>query len=335
MKKKALSLVLAVLLVLSFLSMNVSAMAETPERWDYSNISYDVSESGAQKAQLLRLQEDEPPILIEKVTTYHWNYGLGTEKAGEISIIEYKKTDGVWKKDHVCGSWKATGRNEYGIENVYWDAYPDFTMQPGHVYIVQPSDSSTWTYNADSNDRGMFEIHGVYVNGTDTDTKRTGGQVLDVVKMHGVDLSAWASPTPTATLSVTGEKITVDIPSFRHSGFSFTGLHLTGTVYGKPETKNDYTQTLFRLDGGFRYRFALENDDLVLRSYTVTNEASHPYWWDCMAQLYVYPDGHTDLTLDLYGDLDYRAAQGGNAEKQDVRIDTIYLGLNGECRMLN
>jgi|GEM_PF-2759779 len=169
MKKRWLSLLLALTMALS-LALPASAADDAVS---FSNINGDMAKNGPTQYKLLTLGEDKDPVLVEKITTYHWNDGLGTEKAGSISIIEYRMVDGNWKEYQTCGTWQATGRNYYGLENIYWDAYPNFTMQPGHAYIVKPSDRSTWSYNETSKNCGMFELTGRYV-------KNSGGSGINV-----------------------------------------------------------------------------------------------------------------------------------------------------------
>lgn len=85
---------------------------------EVSNINGDQTKNNPTNIRLLVMKEDSDPILVKKVTTYHWNDGLGTEKAGSISIIEYEQVNGAWKELQVCGTWKAAGRAYWAIENV-------------------------------------------------------------------------------------------------------------------------------------------------------------------------------------------------------------------------
>lgn len=154
---------------------------------EVSNINTDQTKNNPPEIRLLNLGADKDPVLVEKVTTYHWNGGLGTEKAGSISIVEYTQQDGKWKELRVCGTWAATGRSYWAIDNVYWDAYPNFVMQPGHAYIVRPSDKSTWSYNETSKNQGMFELYGNYQKNA---ANSSSGITNDFD--HGYKCSAWA-----------------------------------------------------------------------------------------------------------------------------------------------
>lgn len=189
MKRKLTSILAAFALLCSL------AMPALAEGYDVevSNINGDQTKNNPTNIRLLVMKEDSDPILVKKVTTYHWNDGLGTEKAGSISIIEYEQVNGEWKELQVCGTWKAAGRAYWAIENVYWDAYPDFVMLPGHAYIVKPSDTSQWSYNEGSQNRGMFELYGNYVpdyNAAGT-TPAASGNITNNFD-NGYQCSDWA-----------------------------------------------------------------------------------------------------------------------------------------------
>ena len=156
---------------------------------EVSNINADSPKNNPSEMRLLTMKSDVDPLLVEKVTTYHWNNGLGTDKAGSISIVEYTQQNGEWKELRVCGTWAATGRSYWGIDNVYWDAYPNFVMQPGHAYIVKPSDKSTWSYNETSKNQGMFELYGNYQKNAATGNPSSG---ITNDFDHGYKCSAWA-----------------------------------------------------------------------------------------------------------------------------------------------
>jgi hypothetical protein len=84
--------------------------------------------------------------LIQAVTTYHWNNGSG-KTPGTISICD---PDGT-----VIDTFNANGRNGYlDAPNVYWDVFPNITLEPG-LYLIVDSDSSTWSHNTQSNGEGF------------------------------------------------------------------------------------------------------------------------------------------------------------------------------------
>ena len=192
MKKRMTALLTA--LVLMF-SMAVPVFAGDYDV-EFSNINGDQTQNDPDHRRLLILKQDSDPLMVEKMTTYHWNNGLGTDSAGSISIIEYVQKDGKWTKGQVCGTWRAVGRSYWALENVYWDAYPDFVMLPGHAYIIEPSDTSQWSYNEGSDNQGMFELLGNYLpnfndagtSGAGSVTDNGGDNNFD----NGYRCSAWA-----------------------------------------------------------------------------------------------------------------------------------------------
>ena len=187
--KRKLTVLLALLALV--LSLPSPARADGYEV-EFSNINGDQTQNGPSQLRLLTVNDD--PVLVEKVTTYHWNNGLGTDKAESISIIEYEKVGGEWQALQTCGTWKATGRSYWAIDNVYWDAYPGFVMMPGHSYVIKPTDTSRWSYNEGSENQGMFELYGSYARdfnaaGTDGADDHSGKENnLE----SGYRCSAWA-----------------------------------------------------------------------------------------------------------------------------------------------
>jgi len=193
MKKRVTALLTALILVLS---LAVPAFAEGYDV-EFSNINGEQTQNNPEHRRLLILKQDADPLMIEKMTTYHWNNGLGTDSAGSISIIEYVQQDGAWKRAQVCGTWRAVGRSYWALENVYWDAYPDFVMLPGHAYVIEPSDTSEWSYNESSNNQGMFEVLGNYLPnfnaaGTTDSGSTSSGSGGENNNNNGYRCSGWA-----------------------------------------------------------------------------------------------------------------------------------------------
>ena len=119
----------------------------------FSNMNGDGVSNNPPYIKSLTLKADQDPILVEKISTYHWNNGLGTASPGTISI---------WENGQMLGKWQATGRSYSGHDNIYWDVYPNFLMKPGHTYEIHDSDQSTWSWNESSGNCGMLELTGTY-----------------------------------------------------------------------------------------------------------------------------------------------------------------------------
>ncbi len=146
---------LALLFVLALLlSLAVPALAAEDYELLFSNMNGEKVQSGPPKVKQFTFRGD--PALIHQITTYHYNNRNGTEAPGTISI---------WEGDTKLGEWQATGRSYNGIDNLYWDIYPDFVMLPDHSYVVRVSDHDSWSYNEDSSNCGMLELYGSYVPG--------------------------------------------------------------------------------------------------------------------------------------------------------------------------
>lgn len=90
--------------------------------------------------------------LITTITTYHWNNGKGTNKAGTISL---RGTDG-----RIYGPWTTTGRSGSGGARIaYWDCHPNIKL-PAGTYVVIDSDTRTWAQNPGSKGQGFTVVLG-------------------------------------------------------------------------------------------------------------------------------------------------------------------------------
>ena len=89
-------------------------------------------------------------IPLRVVTTDHWDYGWGVEP-GQISI--YDVTDGV-----LLGTWDAYGRGRADVPNVFWDIFPEITLEKGHTYRIIDSAPYTWSSNEASGYCGFVEF---------------------------------------------------------------------------------------------------------------------------------------------------------------------------------
>ena len=96
-------------------------------------------------------------LRLQSITTYHWNNGRG-KYPGLISIREDGKE---------IGTWEAVGRPGSGVENVYWDVFPDIILEAGHSYDFMDSSPATWSCNSGSDGDGFLEIRGYF---TDNET---------------------------------------------------------------------------------------------------------------------------------------------------------------------
>ena len=139
--KKTLALALALLLALSLLPA-LPAAAQSAE--DYPLIYSTFNTRGVQNGPTYytNYRSDSGDVLLQAVTTYHYNYGLGATP-GWIGVYE-------WDTDLCLGQFPATGR----FNNTYWDAFPNITLREGVDYYFTVSDPNTWSYNVESEGEG-------------------------------------------------------------------------------------------------------------------------------------------------------------------------------------
>lgn len=79
----------------------------------------------------------QKPTMIVRITTNHYNGGLGTSSAGTLSI---KDGDG-----NLIGTFTAEGiTGENGIPNAKWVAEPNLALEKG-TYFIWDSDMPTWS----------------------------------------------------------------------------------------------------------------------------------------------------------------------------------------------
>ena len=160
MKRQTLFLIVLTLLV----SICGASSAVTEDEFLWSNMNNDPVKSGAPNVVDLFMDEEEP-IQLERITTYHWNNGEGAEP-GTVSI---------YLGDALLSSWPAVGRSAYGTENVYWDAAVNIILMPGYEYTVRLSDEDSWSYNAASDNCGMIEFYGHRLYDFNTNKGQTDG----------------------------------------------------------------------------------------------------------------------------------------------------------------
>ena len=139
--------ILFVILMIAVLTSAVTAFAD--EKLFWSNFNSDPVKNGPKYYGTFPIAEDQEPVLITRIRTFHWNSGNGAEP-GQICAYE---------NEQELQCWQAIGRSAYGSPNVYWDTLTDFVMLPGHTYGFKDSDYATWSYNDASRDRGMIELY--------------------------------------------------------------------------------------------------------------------------------------------------------------------------------
>ena len=153
--KKTLKSLLCILMTLLLLAPLPSAVAEAKQTSGedeliWSNLNPAAVKNGPTKDEPVIIDEDGDPILVHRISTYHWNDGKGAEP-GTISVYE---------DDEELGTWEAVGRSGSGAENAYWDVDVELIFHPGRTYIIKDSDPDTWSWNNATKKCGMFELYG-------------------------------------------------------------------------------------------------------------------------------------------------------------------------------
>ena len=110
----------------------------------YTNFNGDRVENGIDYCPGFAVEKD---LLVQAVTTYHWNDGYGSPP-GTISIYNWD--------DELIGTWNAVGRDG----DVNWDIFPNIVLRAGQSYYITDSDEATWSCNAQSNYTGFVEVRG-------------------------------------------------------------------------------------------------------------------------------------------------------------------------------
>lgn len=148
MKKRIFALLLASAFLLALLPAALAADVSDYPIY-YSNFNTYAVENGPEYYPDFWVEDEN--LLVQSVTTYHWNNGYGI-KAGTISIYDWD--------DNLIGTWKATGRASSGVNNVYWDVFPNITLKAGVRYYIVDSGTKTWSHNSGSDNKGFVEIRG-------------------------------------------------------------------------------------------------------------------------------------------------------------------------------
>ena len=124
----------------------------------------------------------ENEAIIRSISTYHWNDGNG-KTPGAITVYE----DGS-----VMGTWNATGRSGSGVENIFWDIFPDIKFSPGHEYSFSTSSDETWSWNEGTGGAGMVELRGGAA-GSDTQTQKPADTDSGRTTVSGYTCADWAA----------------------------------------------------------------------------------------------------------------------------------------------
>lgn len=95
----------------------------------------------------------QKPTMLVRITTDHYNDGMGTPGGGTISIKD--------KEGNVIGTYKASGRKGInGTPSAKWVVEPKIVLQKG-TYYIWDSDMSTWSKNFVGN--GFIVVEGYEV----------------------------------------------------------------------------------------------------------------------------------------------------------------------------
>ena len=120
-------------------------------------------------------------LFVQAVTTYHWNYGQGSEP-GTISIYDWD--------DNLVGTWDAVGRSGSGANNVNWDIFPNVVLKEGTRYYFVDSDNQTWSCNNESRRMGFVEVRGTNSVPSGAEKGYVEGQTYIFTDRNGVEFRA-------------------------------------------------------------------------------------------------------------------------------------------------
>lgn len=95
----------------------------------------------------------QKPTMIARITTDHFNEGMGTEGGGNITIKD--------REGNIIGSFRANASDgKDGTPNAKWVAYPKKVLEKG-TYFITDSDNATWSKNFVGN--GFIIVEGYEV----------------------------------------------------------------------------------------------------------------------------------------------------------------------------
>ena len=174
MKKRFLYLLLTAVFTLQFVTA-VPALAASISDYPVYYSNYNAAGVQNDPEYYPDFTVGSKDLLVQAVTTYHWNYGKGS-KPGTISIYDWD--------DQLVGRWNATGRKDPNAQNINWDVFPNVTLKAGEKYYIVDSDTSTWSWNSESENKGFVEIRGTVKNSGSTATTRQGTLTYRSIKIN-------------------------------------------------------------------------------------------------------------------------------------------------------
>lgn len=96
------------------------------------------------------------PVCLTSVTTYHWNNGRGATPG--VITLRLRLGGGLTQSF----SFQTQGTSgQGGAPNVNWVAGASMLILPAGVYDVLDSDLASWSYNAQSGNRGFVAVSGI------------------------------------------------------------------------------------------------------------------------------------------------------------------------------
>ena len=154
MKKRILSLALALVLAVSLLAIPAAAAEAVDYPLYWSNVNTSGVQQGGENWYYPDFWVEGTDLYVQAISTYHYFYGNGVAP-GWVGIFDYDT-------DELLGEWQAVGR--YG--NQWWDVYPNITLEGGRRYYIVTTDEDGWSYNAMSDYTCFAEVRG-YTTGGD------------------------------------------------------------------------------------------------------------------------------------------------------------------------
>ena len=247
MKRQTLFLIVLMLLV----SICGASSAVTEDEFLWSNMNTDPVKNGT-PYYLDLVMEEEEPIQLERITTYHWNNGEGAEP-GTVSI---------YLGDALLSSWPAVGRSAYGTENVYWDAAVNIILMPGYTYSFRLSDEDSWSFNTASDNCGMIELYGHRLFDFNTNKGQTDGSQ-----------DQCAVPDPGIEVILNNENIVMQ----DQKGMPTGPIVLNGTIYIPAPAVTQITGIDISFDSTTNQVIVMppQKIDIVINNQTINNTTAN------------------------------------------------------------
>ena len=178
-RNRLISVTVTAILALSALP-SIPAAADGPDAYHLLATTFNTSSvmNGPTDTASMSL---EKRTMLQAITTYHWNNGQGSAP-GYIAILKNGVQDGIWQ---------ATGRSGSGADNVLWDVYPNYILEPGYSYTFVDSDPDTWSWNSMST-FGFIELRGYVIGGPDDPGTGVAASGANSSSAGGIKCSDWA-----------------------------------------------------------------------------------------------------------------------------------------------